>query len=114
MARRDAGAGAGANGGISARAAQSELFSEEKSEESRATRHPWAWLRARLFAVQSLVCVHCAGKLRRVEIATEAAALKRIIRDERRRRGEPVGEMEARGPPGRLMFALSVRETECR
>ena len=62
------------------------------------------------------MCVHCAGKLRLVEIATDRAAIKRIIRDERRRRGQPVSEMEARrlprGPPGQLMFALSVRETE--
>ena len=39
-----------------------------------------------------------------------ATAIKRIIRDERRRRGEPVSEMEARapprGPPDRLMFAF--------
>ena len=40
----------------------------------------------RVFAVEVLVCVHCAGKLRLVEIATEAAAIKRIIRDERRGR----------------------------
>ena len=60
----------------------------------------------RVFAVEDLVCVHCAGKLRLVEIATEPAAIKRIIRDERRRRGEPVGEMEARGPPCQLMFAV--------
>ena len=33
--------------------------------------------------MQVLVCVHCAGKLCLVEIATEAAAIKRIIRDER-------------------------------
>ena len=65
---------------------------------------------ARLFAVEALVCVYCAGKLRLVEIATEAAALKRIIRDEGRRQGEPVSEMEARGPPrgppGQIVFAF--------
>jgi hypothetical protein len=33
-------------------------------------------------------------------------AIKRIIRDERRRRGEPVGEMAARGPSGPLVFAF--------
>ena len=63
-----------------------------------------------LFAVEVLVCVHCAGKLRLVEIATEPAAIKRIIRNERRRQGEPVSEMEARapprGPPCQLMFAF--------
>ena len=63
-----------------------------------------------MLAVEVLICVHCAGKLRLVEIATEAAAIKRIMRDERQRRREPVSEMEARapprGPPGPLMFAF--------
>ena len=97
--------------------AQGELFGEgraqlieEKCAEKKPTRHPWAWLLKRVFAVEVLACVHCAGKLRLVEIATEAAAIKRIIRDERQRRGEPVSEMEARapprGPPGQLMFAF--------
>ena len=96
---------------------QRELFGEERTQhvekddrEKKPTRHPWAWLLKRVFAVEVLVCVHCAGKLRLVEIATEATAIKRIIRDERRRRGEPVSEMEARapprGPPGQLMFAF--------
>ena len=35
------------------------------------------WLVKRVFAVDVLVCVHCAGKLRLVEIATEKAAIKR-------------------------------------
>ena len=99
------------------RAAQAKLFGEkmaqrfeEKCAEKKPSRHPWAWLLRRVFAVEVLVCVHCAGKLRLVEIATEAAAIKRIIRDEGRRRGEPVSEMEARapprGPPCQLMFAF--------
>ena len=105
--------------GVTNDTAQGELFAEEmahrfeeKEPEKKPTRHPWAWLLRRVFAVEVLVCVHCAGKLRLVEIATEAAAIKRIIRDERRRRGEPVSEMEARGPPatgsppGQLMFAF--------
>jgi hypothetical protein len=97
--------------------AQRELFGEKRAQlieendsEKKPTRHPWAWLLRRVFAVEVLVCVHCAGKLRLVEIATEAGAIKRIIRDERRRRGEPVSEMEARGPPrgppGQLLFAF--------
>ena len=97
--------------------AQGELFGEEmaqrfeeKEPEKKPTRHPWAWLLRRVFAVEVLVCVHCAGKLCLVEIATEPAAIKRIIRDERQRRGEPVSEMETRapprGPPGQLIFAF--------
>ena len=56
--------------------AQGELFAEEmaqrfeeKCAEKKPTRHPWAWLLKRVFAVEVLVCVHCAGKLRLVEIA---------------------------------------------
>ena len=37
-----------------------------------------------MFAVEALVCVHCAGNFRLVEIATEATATKRIIREFRR------------------------------
>jgi hypothetical protein len=93
--------------GVGAR--QGELFGAggaandgENAGEARATRHPWAWLLRRVFAVEVLVCVHCAGKLRIVEIATEPEATKRIAREERRRRGEPVqhgSTLEARGPP---------------
>jgi hypothetical protein len=97
-------------------AKQGELFGGEaaandgeNAEETRSSRHPWAWLLRRVFAVEVLVCVHCAGKLRIVEIATEPEATKRIARDERRRRGEPVGHastLEARGPPGQLAFTF--------
>jgi hypothetical protein len=48
------------------------------------------------------LCMHCAGKLRIVEIATEPEAPRRIAREERRRRGEAVDHgraLEARGPP---------------
>ena len=55
--------------------AQGELFGdemaqrcEEKCAEKKPTRHPWARLLRRVFAVEVLVCVHCAGKLRLVEI----------------------------------------------
>lgn len=88
---------------------QGELFGgggaandEEKESGARSPRHPWAWLLKRVFAVEVLVCVHCAGKLRIVEIATEPDATKRIARNERRKRGEtvePVSALEARGPP---------------
>jgi hypothetical protein len=81
--------------------------------EARSSRHPRAWLLRRVFAVEVLVCVHCAGKLRLVEIATEPETTRRIARDERRRRGEPVehgSTLEARGPPlgppGQLAFAF--------
>jgi hypothetical protein len=38
-----------------------------------------------------------------------AAAIKRIIRDERRRRGEPVSEMEAPGATARTAGSIDVR-----
>ena len=59
---------------------ESAQLIEEKHTEKKPTRHPWAWLMERVFAVEFLVCVHCAGTLRLVEIATEAAAIKRLIR----------------------------------
>jgi hypothetical protein len=93
---------------------QCELFGaggaakdEERAEESRTTRHPWAWLLRRVFAVEVLVCVYCADKLRIVEIATEPEATRRIAREERRRRGEAVEQgsaLEARGPRCQLAF----------
>jgi hypothetical protein len=92
------GAGGAANDGENADGENAELIGGaggaandgENAGEARATRHPWAWLLRRVFAVEVLVCVHCAGKLRLVEIATEPEATKRIAREERRRRGEPV------------------------
>jgi len=63
-----------------------------------------------LFAAEVLVCVHCAGRLRLVEIATEPEATRRIAREERRRRGEAESPVEARasprGPPGQLSFTF--------
>ncbi|MFM9014506.1 MAG: transposase, partial [Gemmatimonadota bacterium] len=104
--RRDGGAGV-----------QGELFGggsaandEEKDREARSSRHPWAWLLKRVFAAEVLVCVHCAGRLRVVEIATEPEATRRIARAERGRRGEPERSVEARasprGPPGQLSFTF--------
>ena len=40
--------------------------------------------------------MHCAGRLRLVEIATEPEATRRSAREERRRRGEPESALEAR------------------
>ena len=54
------------------------------------------------FSCACTVQASCASWRLRVE----AAAIKRIIRDERRRRGEPVSERKTRGPPGQLMFAF--------
>ena len=115
----EAGREAATSGPTNTRAnEQGELFGEarggegvaESGDEARVTRHPWAWLLKRVFAAEVLVCVHCAGRLRLVEIATEPEATRRIAREERRRRGEPESPVEARasprGPPGQLSFTF--------
>ncbi len=92
---------------------ENEQFFEEKSRKRRLRGILYGFLASllrRVFAVDVLVCMHYAGKLRLAEIATDAAAIKRIIRDERRGRGEPVSKTEARGlprgPPCQLVSAF--------
>jgi hypothetical protein len=101
--------------------AQRELFGEKRAQlleendsEKKPTRHPLLVLRPGSrsessqwrFSAACIVQASCASWRSRAV----AAAIKRIIRDERRRRGEPVSEMEARGPPrgppGQVMFAF--------
>jgi hypothetical protein len=48
----------------------SEPAGEPASTRERASRHPWAWLLARVFAVDVTVCPHCAGRMRLVKLAT--------------------------------------------
>ena len=96
--------------------AQGELFGEEKNEEVRASRHPWAWLLRRVFAVEVLVCVHCAGKLRLVEIAGGGHGDKA---DHPRRATQAKGARERNGSAsaaartaGSVDVRVSVRATE--
>ncbi|WP_181197423.1 transposase [Enhygromyxa salina] len=42
---------------------------EVEVELKPASRHPWAWLLARVFAVDVMTCSRCGGRMRLVEIA---------------------------------------------
>ena len=97
-------------------AIQRELFSEEKRKDVHASRHPWAWLLKRVFAVEVLVCVHCAGKLRLVEIAGGACGHQA---DHPRRTTKARGTRERNGSASAAArtavsvdVRVSVRETE--
>ena len=51
-------------------ASASEVEGESASTSERASRHPWAWLLARVFAVDVTVCPHSRGRMRLVKLAT--------------------------------------------
>ena len=97
-------------------AMQRELFSQEKSKEVRASRHPWAWLLKRVFAVEVLVCVHCAGKLRLVEIAGGGSGHQadhpRRTTPARAARGRDGGARTTARTAVSVDVRVSVRETE--
>lgn len=44
-----------------------------------ASRHPWAWLLQRVFAVDIMVCPRCRGAMKLVEIANERDAIARVF-----------------------------------
>ena len=102
---------------------QRELFGEERTQhvekddrEKKPTRHPWAWLLKRVFAVEVLVCVHCAGKLRLVEIAGgghgDQADNPRRTTPARGARERDGGASTAASTAGSVDVRVSVRETE--
>ena len=97
-------------------AIQREPFSEEKRKEVHASRHPWAWLLRRVFAVEVLVCVHCAGKLRLVEIAGgghgDKADHPRRTTPARGARERDGGANAAARTAGAVDVRVSVRATE--
>lgn len=45
----------------------------------RASRHPWAWLLARGFAVDVMVCPRCAGAMRLVKLATTRKEIAKAL-----------------------------------
>jgi hypothetical protein len=49
--------------------------SEPLPTVERASGHPWAWLLARVFAVDAMVCPQCTGPMRVVKIATTGEEL---------------------------------------
>jgi hypothetical protein len=46
---------------------------------ARPTRHPWAWLLRRVFSADVSVCPKCSGKMRIIEIATDAHHIARVL-----------------------------------
>jgi hypothetical protein len=44
-----------------------------------ASRHPWAWLLARVFAVDVITCSGCGGRMRLVEIADSRDDIARVL-----------------------------------
>lgn len=44
-----------------------------------ASRHPWAWLLARVFAVDVMTCSRCGGRMRLVEIADSQDDIARVL-----------------------------------
>ena len=71
--------------------AQLPLFDEPDEPTSSAkaaakktaepSRHPWAYLLQRVFAVDVLKCERCGGRLRLVEIATKRDDISRVLGD---------------------------------
>ena len=43
------------------------------------SRHPWAWLLRRVFAVDIMTCPQCQGAMRVKSIATEASEIQAIL-----------------------------------
>ncbi|MFK8003783.1 MAG: hypothetical protein AB8H86_29745, partial [Polyangiales bacterium] len=43
------------------------------------SRHPWAYLLSRVFAVDIMTCPHCQGAMRVKSIATEADDIRAIL-----------------------------------
>ena len=52
---------------------------EPASTSYRPSRHPWAWLLARVFAVDVMVCPHCAGRMRLVKLATTREEIAKAL-----------------------------------
>ena len=48
-------------------------------ETKRSSRHPWAWLLRRVFAVDVLSCERCEGRMRLVEITNTPEELSRVL-----------------------------------
>ena len=60
-------------------ASASEPAGEPVSTSERPSRHPWAWLLARVFAVDVTVCPHCAGRMRLVKLATTREEIAKAL-----------------------------------
>ncbi|PRQ02086.1 hypothetical protein [Enhygromyxa salina] len=74
---------------------------ELEVELKPASRHPWAWLLARVFAVDVMTCSRCGGRMRLVEIADSRDGIARVLanvglgpRPPPRRRPAVAGQLE--------------------
>jgi hypothetical protein len=47
----------------------------------QTSRHPWAWLLQRVFAVDIVTCPRCGGAMRLVKIANTPADIARVLAD---------------------------------
>ena len=52
---------------------------ELEFESTPASRHPWAWLLQRVFAVDVMTCSRCGGRMRLVEIANSRDDVARVL-----------------------------------
>jgi hypothetical protein len=82
---------------------QLDLFERDRASV-RSSRHPWAWLLKRVFAVDVTACPRCGGKMRVLEIAKDERAAQRVL-------GElglgPRAPPQLRpAPPGQLTLAF--------
>ena len=67
------------------------LPSEDKT--AKPSRHPWAWLLRRVFAIDILECIRCGGALRIVKVATKPDEIARALGEQTRPRGPPSTEL---------------------
>ena len=74
------------------------------------SRHPWAWLLRRVFAVDVTTCPvdGCAGRMRLVELATKPRDIARVLAtDGPLRARDPPRRRDHQGPPPRGQLLLS-------
>jgi len=70
----------------------------------RPSRHPWAWLLKRVFAVDVTQCGRCGGRMRVLEIAADERAARRVLGQLGLGPRAPPAPRPA--PPGQLTLAL--------
>ena len=74
------------------------------------SRHPWAWLLRRVFAVDVTTCPvdGCAGRMRLVQLATKPRDIARVLAtDGPLRARDPPRRRDHQGPPPRGQLLLS-------
>jgi hypothetical protein len=54
---------------------------EFEASSKPPSRHPWAWLLARVFSAEVMVCQHCRGPMRVMKIANEPDQIAKALAD---------------------------------